>query len=285
MALKINHYLFSALCFVLGNTALQCPQALCETQSYDRLPASPAPPSGNESDSAASSATPVLHSSGTGNVNQSTAAQGNQGDNSGVSSAPGADAMMTRDLLLVNPAQGGPPPKPLQSFVGVSLKLVIERSDVVLDGLRGLMITVTNDTSRPLVIDGDNAQATVGEKSYLSAPLPLVQKCVLPNNGLLATTGKLVTNVVPAAVTVGAIPTIKDFVILKKPISKRYGPDERRRIVEASRFGKRIVWPHQRTEGIIYFQTNGALTGAKLQMPVHTLFDKPDSASLSSSPN
>lgn len=214
-------------------------------------------------------------------ISRSTPSPSTPADNTGVSSAPGADAMMTRDLLLVNPSKNGPPPKPLQAFVGVSLKLDVERSDIVLNRLRGLMITVTNDTSRPLVIDGDSAQATVGAKNYSSASLPLVQKCVLPNNGLLATTGKVITNVSLAGASIGVIPTVKDFIILNKPITKRYGPDERRRLVEASRFGKRIVWPHQKTQGIIYFQTNNTLSGAKLRMSVHTLFDNPDNASLS----
>ena len=43
---------------------------------------------------------------------------------------------------------------------------------------------------------------------------------------------------------------------------------------------KRILWPHQKTQGILYFQTNVQLTGAKLQIPVQTLFDAPDSALL-----
>ena len=59
--------------------------------------------------------------------------------------------------------------------------------------------------------------------------------------------------------------------------------DERRRIVEASRFGKRILWPHDKTGGILYFKTTDTFTGVKLQIPVHTLFDKPDNALLQSS--
>ena len=70
--------------------------------------------------------------------------------------------MMTRDLLLVSPSKGKQPPKPLQDFVGTSLTLSIGRSDVILDGLRGIMITVTNDTSRPLFVDGDSAQSNSG---------------------------------------------------------------------------------------------------------------------------
>jgi hypothetical protein len=283
----MRHHLFFILFIVLLSFELACPKTICQEKSADHL-SSPAISSlglssGSASGNNDSSAKLPLHDPLDKNFNPSAQPQTGQNENNtGVSSAPGADAMMTPDFLLVSPSKGGPAPKPLQAFVGVSLKLVIERSDIVLDGLRGLMISVTNDTSRPLVIDGDSAEATVGSNNYLSASLPLVQKCVLPNNGLLPTSAKLVTNVVPALATVGAVPTVKDFIIINKPISKRYGADERRRLVEATRFGKRIVWPHQKTQGIIYFQTHNALTGARLKMSVHTLFDKPDSASLGS---
>ncbi len=210
---------------------------------------------------------------------------GNQSDNTntGVSNAPGADAMMTRDLLLVSPDKGKQPPKPLQDFVGTSLTLTLGRSDVILDGLRGIVITVTNDSSRPLLIDGQDAKALVGGHTYTAASIKVVQKSVLPNNSAIAKICRLLVDTSLGGLTVGAVPTVKDFITMKKPISKRYGPDERRRIVEASRFGKRILWPHDKTSGILYFQTKDNFAGVKLQIPVNTLFDKPDSALLTNS--
>src|SRR5262249_52666288 len=45
---------------------------------------------------------------------------------------PGADAVMTEDLLLVNPDQKplAPQPAPLKAFVGQSLTIAVVRSDI-----------------------------------------------------------------------------------------------------------------------------------------------------------
>src|SRR5262249_53732718 len=86
---------------------------------------------------------------------------------------PGADAVMTEDLLLVNPVQKptAPQPAPLKAFVGQSLTISIERSDISLEKLQGVMVSVINETNRPLVLEGDNAEATVGAATYKCAPL------------------------------------------------------------------------------------------------------------------
>jgi hypothetical protein len=232
-------------------------------------PAPVAPSSGSDSQSADSAVSP-------------SNPQSDNATGTGVSSAPGADAMMTRDLLLVAPNKSGQPPKPLQDFIGSSLTLKLGRTDIILDGLRGLFITVTNDTSRPLLIDGHSAVAISGANHYTAAPVSLVQKSVMPSNSAVARVCRLLTNSSLGLLSVGAIPTVKDYMTMRKPISKRYGPDERRRIVEASRFGKRILWPHDKTQGIVYFQTHDNFADIKLQIPVNTLFDNPDSALLTS---
>jgi hypothetical protein len=88
----------------------------------------------------------------------------------------------------------------------------------------------------------------------------------------------------PAAVTVGAVPTISDIKNAKRPVLDRYGHDEERRSVEASRFGRRILWPHQKTQGIVFFETDDPLGSARIDIPATTLFDQKDTGILSSSP-
>ena len=206
-----------------------------------------------------------------------------QNNNAGVSSAPGADAMMTQDLLLVNPNKNGQTPQPLQSFVGQTLKISVDHKQINFRKLAGLKITVINDTTRPLVIDGKDAKAIMGSKTYLNVPLPVLQKKVLPSKTLEANAGRMVVEVVPSAATVGATTTIEDYHKMKQPIRKRYGSDQRRRAAEVSRFGERILWPHQETQGILYFETNDDISQAKVQIPAHTLFDAPDHAILEGS--
>jgi hypothetical protein len=107
-------------------------------------------------------------------------------------------------------------------------------------------------------------------------PLVVLQKSVLPKHDAKTLTVEVFTKLLPAAVSVGLVPTLKDARQIHKPIRERYGPDERRRLIEASRFGKRILWPHQETKGVVYFEDIDNLSGCKIEIAVHTLFDIPD---------
>lgn len=209
----------------------------------------------------------------------------------GLGTAPGADAVMTQDMLLINPSGSGQnnanatPTQPLTAYIGMTLKLNVDPREVEFEDLHGLAITVVNDTTRPLVIDGDSTSAKVGDKSYKSAPLTALQLAVSPEHGIARVPIDLITIVAPTAATIGAYPTVRDLINYSKdPLTHRYGKDQERRVVEASRFGKRILWPHEKTVGIVYFQTKDSLNKAKVEIPVTTLFDKKDSGTLISSP-
>ncbi|HEY9680564.1 MAG TPA: hypothetical protein V6C86_03135 [Oculatellaceae cyanobacterium] len=197
--------------------------------------------------------------------------------------APGADAMMTQDMLLVNPTPGSnAAPRPLQAFIGQYLKMDVERTDISFDGLSGIKVLVVNETNRPLIIDGTLAEAVVGGKTFKAIPVETLEQAALPTK--MSTLDTLMKKILPATVTVGAVPTLKDFKEMKKPVLDRYGPDEVRRRVELSRFGRRILWPHQQTEGVFYFEADSELTGAKVTAPASTLFDNKDSVILGSTP-
>jgi hypothetical protein len=204
--------------------------------------------------------------------------------NIGGLSAPGADAVMTPDLLLVNPSKPTTPEgaEPLTTAVGKSLTMTIDKRDIVFGGLRGMMITVTNMTSRPLVVDGDKATAVTKGETFKCAPLTVLQSTVTPPHDTKYVIHNFNTAIVPAAVTVGAVPTVQDMINNRKPILERYGPDQERRNAEESRFGRRILWPHQKTQGIVFFEALGELADAKLAIPASTLFDQKDAAVVSS---
>ncbi len=249
-----------------------CPFALSETQAStpQKHPSSVESALGSQGDPSMLGSTPTLHGQ-------------NAQNNGNVSNAPGADAMMTQDLLLVNPNKSGQAPQPLQSFVGQTLKISVDHKIINFRKLIGIKITVTNDTNRPLVIDGKEAKAIVSAKTYQNVSLPVLQKKVLPSKSWEANAGRFVTDVAPAAATLGTNLTVEDYLRMKKPIRKRYGSDQRRRMVEASRFGERILWPHQETQGILYFQSGEDLSKAKIQIPAHTLFDATDKTILEGS--
>jgi hypothetical protein len=201
--------------------------------------------------------------------------------NIGGLSAPGADAMMTPDLLLVNPSKpASANPDPLTTAVGKTLTIKIDRRDIAFDKLHGLMITVTNQTDRPLVVDGDKAQVTAAGTTIKSAPLTVLQHAIIPPHTTAYVIHQFNTQVVPAAVTIGVYPTVEDIMENNKPVTERYGPDQERRSVEEERFGRRVIWPHQKTQGIIFFETADSLNDAKLQIPAATLFDPKDAATI-----
>ncbi len=78
---------------------------------------------------------------------------------------------------------------------------------------------------------------------------------------------------VVAGVTIGAYPTVRDIVNQKGPILNRYGADEKRRENVAARFGKRILWPGDISEGIVFVKENQKIQGASVEMPVGTFPD------------
>lgn len=199
--------------------------------------------------------------------------------------APGSDAVMTQDMLMVNPnSDKSKPALPVTGYIGMTLKLDVERKVIKYKDLKGLSITVSNQTNRPLVISADEAVAKLGDKAYKCSTLVDVQLTVRPPTTLKKAAVDLVTEVAPAAASIGAIPTIEDFYKYSKPPLTRYGKDQERRVVESSRFAKRILWPGEKTQGIIYFDSKAAIENATIEIPVATLFDKKDSGILVSNP-
>ncbi|HEY9778106.1 MAG TPA: hypothetical protein V6C81_30360 [Planktothrix sp.] len=199
-------------------------------------------------------------------------------------SAPGANALMTPDMLLVNPQGQSQPPQPLKAYIGVSLTLTVDRTDIKFDRLGGILVTVVNETNRPLVINGEKGVAIVGGKTFNAAPVQALQTIVIPPHKASQILEDILTKIVPAAATIGVTPTAKDIITSTKPVLDRYGADEVRRRVESSRFGRRVLWPRAKTTGVLYFDTSESLTGAQVQMPASTLFDLTDSGLLVSVP-
>ena len=196
--------------------------------------------------------------------------------------APGADAMMTPDMLLVNPSPGAhATPQPLKAFIGQYLKMSVVTADIQVDTLTGIKIIVVNETNRPLVIEGNIAKATVGGQTYTAVHVAQLQQAVLPTK--MSAVDALLKKILPAALTIGVAPTVHDIKEMRRPVLGRYGPDEVRREVELSRFGKRILWPHQKTEGVVYFDTQDNLAKATVSAPATTLFDVQDTGLLTSS--
>jgi hypothetical protein len=200
--------------------------------------------------------------------------------------APGSGALMNPDMLLVNPAtsNNAQAPPPLKAYIGATLILKAERYDISFDRLRGILINVVNETDRPLVINGEKANAIAGGETVAAAPVTALQKIVIPTKTAQQYMEDIFKKLIPAAATIGAIPAFKDFSKQRKPVLERYGKDEVRRRVESTRFGRRILWPKEQTRGVLYFDTDTDLDGARVEIPVSTLFDTSDAGTLVSTP-
>lgn len=217
-------------------------------------------------------------------------------------STSGGDAEMNQDMLLVNPSSGtgttggvaasGAPAKPLTAgtslsqSIGTSITMTVDPGVVIYKNLRGLTVTVVNDTGKPLIIDGDKAVAIQGSKQYKSAQNTDVELAISPVPTLKTAFHDFTTIVLPDAASAGLVPVIKDLKTYSKPTLARYGKDQQRREIEGSRFGRRILWPHEKTQGVIYFQTIDLdfSAKAKVELPVSTMFDNKDLGVLSSKP-
>jgi hypothetical protein len=228
--------------------------------------------------------TPTVSGQAT-HTQQTPTTPANNGQMGGLS-APGADALMTPDMLLVTPtASTQQAPIPLGSLVGNALKLTVLRSDVTFEKFRGILISVTNGTNRPLVVDGDQATAVLDGHTFKCAPVATIQQSIVAPRKISTEFDELLKLALPAALTVGAVPTIRDIRESQRPVLERYGPDELRRKIEFTRFGRRILWTNQKVEGILYFESDEALKNAQIVIPTTTLFDNKDTSKLTSTPS
>ncbi|MCW5822818.1 MAG: hypothetical protein KIT34_08430 [Cyanobacteria bacterium TGS_CYA1] len=130
--------------------------------------------------------------------------------------------------------------------------------------LVGIKVQVQNNSQTPLLFDGDKAVLySAGQKIPAIAS---VEKKITMKQAFIKETNAAVV----AGVTIGAYPTIRDMKNQKGPILKRYGTDEQRRENLSERFGKRILWPGDLTEGVVFVHEGEKIAGASVEMPVGT---------------
>jgi hypothetical protein len=183
------------------------------------------------------------------------------------------DATMNQDMLFVAPKKSTIEKTETYGSLDQNLvDLTVTKSDIDFEKVRGLLITATNNSSKPIVVNGDNATISLQENSLKCVPVEFIQRMIIPPHKLSQDVIDLITKVAPAGASVGAIPTVQDIRRSGKPILERYGADEVRRKIEFTRFGRRIIWSHQQVSGILYFDTKEELANTKLTVPIALLF-------------
>ncbi|MBX9686819.1 MAG: hypothetical protein K2X27_08965 [Candidatus Obscuribacterales bacterium] len=162
------------------------------------------------------------------------------------------------------------------------IELSIDPEDAVVRGNHGLKIRIKNNTDRAVIFDGQKAIARLNGKEYKCLAAGEFEDLSGSQPDFLADLGKDTAETIGTAVTVGALPTVSDWMKNRKSILGRYGQDEERRQDTQNRFGQRILWPGDESAGIIMFQAKEALKGALLEMPITAFFDSKDRASINS---
>jgi hypothetical protein len=158
------------------------------------------------------------------------------------------------------------------------VRVKVENKEALPRGLYGITVSVTNDADRPVVIDGDKAKSVGAGESRACLSLSELEKKIAPPSSAKDLASGFSKKVVPAAVSIGLVPTLSDYKKMNGSLSARYGTDEKRRATEISRLGRRIIFPHEGTTGIIFFETKNVPAPEKMELPVSALFEKEDSS-------
>ena len=195
---------------------------------------------------------------------------------------------LDKNLLVTPGAHPVSVPEPLVSLLGGGGRVIakIESTNQPRGKFQGILVSVQNNSDRPLLFDGDAASTKVAGSSTACIPLSKLEKLsVLPEQSdsfgkRFVTDLKATTS---ATVTIGWAQALRDQKQGSGPYvgpnGGRYGLDEQRREDKLRRFGKRVLWPGDSTSGVIYFdQTKTAIND--IDLPVSSYYDSADKATM-----
>lgn len=170
-------------------------------------------------------------------------------------------------------------PVPIQDVVTGGLSASIEDAGLAARPFVAVMVKVTNQSQATVEVLGDESVVRRAGGDEKCLPMERIEAAIdlpdSPRHKYL----KDLSAAVQAATTVGAVPAIKDRAIQRGSVRGRYGHDEKRREKLFSRFGKRVLYPGDSTEGAIFFA--GKLpAGATIAVPVRDFYYQDNRASL-----
>lgn len=173
--------------------------------------------------------------------------------------------------------------RPLSATVGRDIDFSVSRSPSFTGRFVALSVRVENKSDKTLVVDGD--RASLSNSDTQTANTPCLAQAALDAIGRPPTTTKDkirkdFKSTIAAALTVGAIPTAQTVITENGPILKRYEWDEQRRQHEENRFGKRLLYPGDKSDGVVYFIDGTSFDRKSLVIPVKSFYDGADQASL-----
>ena len=173
--------------------------------------------------------------------------------------------------------------RPLSATVGRDIDLTVARATAFTGRFVALSVKVENKSDKTLVVDGDRASLSSDDTKVAS--ITCLTQANVDAIGQPPTTAKAkiatdFKSTVEAALTVGAIPTAQTIIVEHGPILKRYEWDESRREHEETRFGKRLLYPGDKSDGVMYFKDGTSFDQKSLVIPVKSFYDGADQAAL-----
>jgi hypothetical protein len=173
--------------------------------------------------------------------------------------------------------------RPLSATVGRDIDLTVARATAFTGRFVALSVKVENKSDKTLVVDGDRASLSSDDTKVAS--IACLTQANVDAIGKPPTTAKAkittdFKSTVEAALTLGAIPTAQTIIVEHGPILKRYEWDESRREHEEARFGKRLLYPGDKSDGMIYFKDGISFDQKSLVIPVKSFYDGADQAAL-----
>ncbi|HEY9684972.1 MAG TPA: hypothetical protein V6C86_25570 [Oculatellaceae cyanobacterium] len=172
---------------------------------------------------------------------------------------------------------------PLSATIGSDIILIVSQATPFNPQFKALDVKIENRSDSTLVMDGDRAYVSALDAHATQIPC-LAQRDLdavgRPPTTMKEKIAKDTADTIGAALTVGAIPTAKGVITEHGPIRKRYEWDEQRREREESRLGQRLLYPGDKTEGLIYFRATDSLNKKTLTIPVKSFYDGTEQTAL-----
>lgn len=170
-------------------------------------------------------------------------------------------------------------PVSMKDVISGGLSASIEDAGLAARPFVAVMVKVTNRSQATVEVLGDESVVRRAGGDEKCLPMERIEAAIdlpdSPRHKYL----KDLSAAVQAATTVGAAPAIKDRAVQRGSVRGRYGHDEKRREKLFSRFGKRVLYPGDSTEGAIFFA--GKLpAGATIDVPVRDFYYQDNRASL-----
>ena len=170
-------------------------------------------------------------------------------------------------------------PKALAALTGSTIDLGARSISSAFKGLIAVEVSVKNNSDRPVIFKGNEAKAGTGELK--ASPMSEISNRIQQRDNPRGYCLRSLENTITAALTLGAVQTVEGEMIKHGPIAERYGFDNVNRLDRLARFGERILWPGDASQGIIYFPANESLSGRSIQMPVADFYNHKDAVTVS----